>query len=115
MSSLSSCSPGSGTRRRQQGSGIDDGNRFGKPFISFLTSLMGGHTFLLLQVSDSSDRTDRSKLRALLQPVSLSMMIILVILFPSTIFFYLIKAFKPFTGFCYGYILTLYYKCYITK
>ena len=30
-------------------------------------------------------------------------------------FFYLIKTFKPFTGFYYGYILMLYYKCYITK
>ena len=68
-------------------SGIDDGNKFGKLFITFLTSLMGGHIFLLLQVTDSSDRTDRSKLRALLQTISLSMMIILVILFASTIFF----------------------------
>ena len=39
------------TRRSQQGSVIDDGSRFGKLFISFLTFLMGGHTFLMLQVS----------------------------------------------------------------
>ena len=39
------------TRRSQQGSRIDDGSRFSKLFISFLTFLIGGHTYLLLQVS----------------------------------------------------------------
>ena len=39
------------TRRSQQGSVIDDGSRFGKVFIWFLTFLIGGYTFILLQVS----------------------------------------------------------------
>ena len=59
------------SRRSQQGSGIDDGRRFGKLFISFLTSLMAYFSLVAGISICSSDRTDnKSKLRALLQTVS---------------------------------------------
>ena len=68
--------------------------------FTFLTSdgWAEGSSLLLqvLQVSVAANRTDRSKLRALLQMYCLLSMVMLSALY---IFFLFIKTSKPFTGF----------------
>ena len=108
------------TRRSQQGSRIDDGSRFGKLFISFLTFLMGGHTFLLLQVSVAAKGLWQEQTTGIAADCLLSMVICLhhVFLFYLLKLLSLLQAFMSYILMLYyfmSYILMLYYKCYITK
>ena len=118
------------TRRSLQGSGIDDGSRFGKLFISILTFLMGGHTFLLLQVSVAAKGLQQEHTTGIAVVRLLSMIICLhhVFLFYLLKLLSLLQAFMSYILMLYyfmsyilmlyyfmSFILMLYYKCYITK